>query len=1205
MARNWKEQLEEVGVSEDIIEYGGLRANGKDKVEYPCQYPPRINYDSEGANDIIYHTVYRWRRLPDSVESARKAGRKTQRFGNPDVEDLPDGEMPMIYTPNFSRLRSEVQAAGGVLKLYEGDKDTWTSWAAGFMNSAGLFAASSHIDHRLIEILKELNVKHVDFYPDGDFAGLSAAEKMLDLFDGSPISLKIKAMRMFVDDVRTKDTSDIWLAVGQDPKRHRAILSGLSDMKLATKRQRELAQSSEYFIPGLYEQIEAEFAARTKSGSVDFSNYGWSKEAIACPFHDHEHDDTSPAFHWHSKKKFGFCHKRGEQFLAKDLADAFGIKWQDYVNNTHSKSAPPSVKTPDAQIQSEKDKKSEASPTMLNLGTSHLNQILPLVEQYDQMPDSSLIVSLDDAMRNFELRYEGQLFPEYPPVEMPVEIFHQLGGMGRVIQRPAMIGLLGMSGGFKCQKYDTRIQTEKGLVQIGSFACDGDEKVKSMNVNVMSKNGIRQTSHFHDTGVAPTKLIVTRFGYENQGTYNHPLLVLGDDGKFVWKRLDAIKVGDYVCIHRKPSMFGDVTKLPEFSSSMVTNTVAYNLPESLDVETAYVLGALTGDGGLTHRPSVNFTSKDAEPLEALVAWAENHGMKVVHRDRHDYSIHSAYLLDWLNNLGLHGYSYEKSVPECIYSAPKPMVKAYLQGLFDTDGYAASKDKFRVSLTTTSKELAKGVQQLLLMFGIVSRRFAVESKAGHRTSYRVLMRGTEAMRYFEEVGFRLTRKQEVVNDAPATFNTNVDIVPYLPEVDFSKLSGNRGERGKLRRDLRRVYSNSKAYHSMSYSRLEQYREYYPEFHDILDKQYFFDPVVSVEEGGEEQCYDLTVPDGASFIANGFVSHNTSMLTWIVNKLALKGYNVIVWSPEWSPERNADRIVQQFGGLPMWQMALYERYHWEQEMIKRGEIEQTDDALFGHKPSNMTDAKTRFAVNKIRKTFRGKIVYLKDFAPSIYHLAAQVLSVHRRMTESGHQPEVWIVDYAQMASAPAEVRRYWSMEDTVTVLKNVTLLKGFATFVSSQVRKSDAEAVMARKGYLGSTSGLNFRDQQFNFFWTISPVPEMDDKGTVVLANGQRRRVLKIAVVKNSLGKTANDEHNLIKLYVDPKRMVLSDTPEGDMSDSSFQMSIVDDDPDLTGGDDEPEGGEGLTKIVDQDEFDEAYPVDDSDSDDEVDVKQLEL
>ena len=61
-------------------------------------------------------------------------------------------------------------------------------------------------------------------------------------------------------------------------------------------------------------------------------------------------------------------------------------------------------------------------------------------------------------------------------------------------------------------------------------------------------------------------------------------------------------------------------------------------------------------------------------------------------------------------------------------------------------------------------------------------------------------------------------------------------------------------------------------------------------DSLDATYFFDPVVSVESG-EAPVYDLNVPDGSMFVANGMTNHNTTISACIAAyetyKLVCKG------------------------------------------------------------------------------------------------------------------------------------------------------------------------------------------------------------------------------------------------------------------------------------------------------------------------------
>src|SRR5205807_5986284 len=63
-------------------------------------------------------------------------------------------------------------------------------------------------------------------------------------------------------------------------------------------------------------------------------------------------------------------------------------------------------------------------------------------------------------------------------------------------------------------------------------------------------------------------------------------------------------------------------------------------------------------------------------------------------------------------------------------------------------------------------------------------------------------------------------------------------------------------------------------------------------------FYFDRIVSAELGDEELTYDLSVPDNVTYVANGFVSHNTIGLmmdcdtTGIEPDLALVKYKKLV-------------------------------------------------------------------------------------------------------------------------------------------------------------------------------------------------------------------------------------------------------------------------------------------------------------------------
>src|SRR5260221_10847851 len=64
---------------------------------------------------------------------------------------------------------------------------------------------------------------------------------------------------------------------------------------------------------------------------------------------------------------------------------------------------------------------------------------------------------------------------------------------------------------------------------------------------------------------------------------------------------------------------------------------------------------------------------------------------------------------------------EMRVPECLYTAPLPVVAAYLRSVFQAEGFVAAHDTSPlVEVDMISEQLIRGMQSLLLRFGIFAR-----------------------------------------------------------------------------------------------------------------------------------------------------------------------------------------------------------------------------------------------------------------------------------------------------------------------------------------------------------------------------------------------------------------------------------------------------------------------------------------------------
>ncbi|HFD39083.1 MAG TPA: DNA mismatch repair protein MutS [Anaerolineae bacterium] len=318
-----------------------------------------------------------------------------------------------------------------------------------------------------------------------------------------------------------------------------------------------------------------------------------------------------------------------------------------------------------------------------------------------------------------------------------------------------------MSG--KCVTGDTLVFTDAGLVPIASLQPGpmDDDTFAPFACQVKGLDGRDRATHFYRGGRSRTVRIRTRLGYEIEGTPDHRLWVRSESGQEGWKSLADIEAGDYVAIEREIDLWGqqEAIETPQAAGLRRRKSLKlYSLPSRLSPDLAYVMGLLIGDGTLRERNALILTSGDdfiSQEFSRIMR--ELFGYQVRHTVKYRYSVSSRQIRLFFEELGM-GYvtSIDKSVPPPILRAPKPVVAAFLQGLFDADAHASARGN--VCLSTSSATLARQVHTLLLNFGIVSSLQAKKGVRSANPNYNLCIYGAEVLRFYREIGFRLPRKQ---------------------------------------------------------------------------------------------------------------------------------------------------------------------------------------------------------------------------------------------------------------------------------------------------------------------------------------------------------------------------------------------------------------------------------------------------------------
>lgn len=465
---------------------------------------------------------------------------------------------------------------------------------------------------------------------------------------------------------------------------------------------------------------------------------------------------------------------------------------------------------------------------------------------------------------------------------IPNDVIFEKGEIVRVITGPNMSG--------KCVTGDTLIWTDCGLLPIETLrpANIKKDEFSPMEIRVQSMGGLKQTSHFYFGGTQRTVRIVTRLGFILEGTPEHPVWVRQADETETWKPLGDIREGDILILKPGINLWGSTTCIGFNKPNKLTSLKSYPLPKQMNPDLAYIMGLLVGDGTLTYKNALTFTTGDSWAARKFSGYFKKQFNYRPQRKRNgqDISVSSRELRLFFAHLGL-GYenALGKTIPHTILGAPKDCVIAFLQGLFDADGYADSRYG-NVTLSTSSIRLARQVQAVLLNAGIVSGLHNKRTKV--HTNYLVNISGENAIKFHKEIGFRLPRKRARAKLASGLRMPNVGGIPHLKKTlkaIQARIVAKKDKPFSLKSDK---HINSIFYtylpngRNISRAKLRELISFcekngieVPELKSIYENNNFYDPVARIMESKSE-VYDLTVPDGHSFLANGFISHNSTYL-----------------------------------------------------------------------------------------------------------------------------------------------------------------------------------------------------------------------------------------------------------------------------------------------------------------------------------------
>ncbi len=448
-----------------------------------------------------------------------------------------------------------------------------------------------------------------------------------------------------------------------------------------------------------------------------------------------------------------------------------------------------------------------------------------------------------------------------------------------------------------CVATDSLIRTDTGSIPIGELLnCPplSDNPTKSL---VYDGEDFNHAYISMDNSIAEVIKITTDIGIEIKPTYNHLIASINEEGDFVWKEAENLKVGDWLVISLDGHCGSDAF-LPSIKKQH-HNANPIVIPEKITPELGEILGLYMADGCISTQGRIVFSLGNKDPdliqrIKDLMIKTFNLPVGMVD-DKNTYSdlfFYSKDLCKYFEKMNWKKTSSADAfVPQIIFQSSISVAKSFIRGLFSGDGDVHVDGYPRYH--SISGTLVKKLQQLLLGLGVVSSISLNKNRLGSfgdKPIYCLSIVPERSLKIFkDEIGFAVSRKNNLLRERfPQKAFEYVDYIPHQgsklkQKYNYVGAGTNKGitKRGADKVFYRAIYhyisKSPNSYRNITRKRLLILFEKFPflredsHFKEISNPRYYYSQVRSIEK---EDCYtmDIEVSGSNKFVANGVLVHN---------------------------------------------------------------------------------------------------------------------------------------------------------------------------------------------------------------------------------------------------------------------------------------------------------------------------------------------
>ena len=478
---------------------------------------------------------------------------------------------------------------------------------------------------------------------------------------------------------------------------------------------------------------------------------------------------------------------------------------------------------------------------------------------------------------------------------------------------------LGVPGSGKCVDEDTLIMdADTGLLK-------PIKEIVSEKSNVFSffkDEGLRGVtpSAWLDTGKKECLTLITNAGHSLTATPEHPLLTT--DG---WKRLDELHEGDYIAGAAEVPFPTNTVEIPDDHVVLMATLLAEGC--YTPSQSSVLLSNTDPEILEMVNNSLEFLRGDLNQTESMVNQTESMVNQTESMADCDCTIkcklekHNSLIWNFLEkyNLG-RKLAKEKTIPDIVFQLNKRQLSLFIGVLWSCGGCVGPNSDLEFGLA--SRVFVEQVQHLLLRLGIRSNMVSklVKCNGKEFDSWKIKVTCTTRNVFADTIPL-FGPKKDLIKLVDNHYQSSSD--DMIPMTAFVKQSikdavKRHQANGGFLTGIRKLFGWKNMSNVLLTRKGHITRRMFEAFLAEVPNSGLdwllnarWERVVSIEDAGVRNVFDLTVPDTHNFLAADLVAHNTTFSQRFARAFSRK---ILQFSPEvvWSVnEADTIRLIQESG------------------------------------------------------------------------------------------------------------------------------------------------------------------------------------------------------------------------------------------------------------------------------------------------------